>query len=127
MNKQHDEIKEYLDKIQASVPLPRNLLKRGSIEEILSSQKLIDENTEKLKNEQPEDLVAVNDGVIQYVPGDIENINVDEVVDKLGHVEGLSNLLNIYYCQENSYFVLVFCKMFENFKFDLDYHNKGIS
>ena len=28
LSKQHDEIKEYLDKIQASVPLPRNLLKR---------------------------------------------------------------------------------------------------
>ena len=86
LSKQHDEIKEYVDKIQASVPLPRNLLKRGSIEEILSSQKLIDENIEKLKNDQPEDLVEVNDGVIQYVPGDIGNINVDEVVDKLGYI-----------------------------------------
>ena len=96
LSKQHDEIKEYLDKIQASVSLPRNLLKRGSIVEILSSQKLIDENIEKLKNDQPEDLVAVNDGVIQYVPGDIENINVDEVVDKLGYVEGIRNLLYIH-------------------------------
>ena len=67
LSEQHDEIKEYLDKIQASAPLPRNLLNRGSIEEILSSQKLIDENIDKLKNDQPEDLVAVNDGVIQYV------------------------------------------------------------
>ena len=92
LSEQHDEIKEYLDKIQASVPLPRNLLKRGSIEEILSSQKLIDENIEKLKNDQPDDLVAVNDGVIQYVPGDIENISVDEIVDKLGCVEGMRNL-----------------------------------
>ena len=89
LSKQHDEIKEYLDKIQASVPLPRNLLKRGSIEEVLSSQKLINENIEKLKNDQPEDLVAVNDGVIQYVPGDIEIINVNEVVDKLGYVKGM--------------------------------------
>ena len=56
-------------KVQASVPLLRNLLKRGSIEEILSSQKLINENIEKLRNDQPENLVAVNDGVIQYAPG----------------------------------------------------------
>ena len=91
LSKQHDEIKEYLDKIQASVPLPRNLLKRGSTEEIISSQKLIDENIEKLINGQPENLVAVNDGVIQYVPGDIENINVDKIVDKLGYLEGMSN------------------------------------
>ena len=104
LSKQHDEIKEYLlDKIQASVPLPRNLLKRGSIEEILSSQKLIDENIEKLKNGQPEDLVAVNDGVIQYVLGDSGNINVDEIVDKLGYVEGTTNLLYIYYRQKNSF------------------------
>ena len=63
LSKQHDEIKEYLDKVQASVPLPKNLLKRGSIEEILSSQKLIDENIEKLTNEKPNDLTSVNDGV----------------------------------------------------------------
>ena len=89
LSKQHDEIKEYLDKVQASVSLSKNLLKSGSIEEILSSQKLIDENIEKLTNEKPEDLTSVNDGVIRYVPGDIGNINVDEIVGKLGYVEGM--------------------------------------
>ena len=92
LSKQHNEIKGYLDNVQASVSLPRNLLKRGSIEEILSSQKLIDEKVEKLSNQQPENLAAVNDGSIQYVPDDIGNINVDEIVDKLGHVEGICNL-----------------------------------
>ncbi len=91
LSKQHDEIKDYLHKVQASVSLPRNLLKRGSIEEILSSQKLVDEKIEKLRKEQPEDLEAVNDGCLQYVPDDIGNINVDEIVGKLGHVEGLCN------------------------------------
>ena len=89
LSKQHDEIKDYLDKVQASVSLPRNLLKRGSIEEILSSQKLIDEKIEKLRNAQPKNLAAVNDGGIQYLPDDIGNINVDEIVDKLGYVEGM--------------------------------------
>ena len=37
LSEQHDEIKDYLDKVQDSVSLPRNLLKGGSIEEILSS------------------------------------------------------------------------------------------
>ncbi len=60
---------------------------------ILSSQKLIDENIEKLGNEQPENLVAVNDGSLQYAPDDIGNVNVDEIVDKLGYVEGMCNLL----------------------------------
>ena len=69
-----------------SVSLPRNLLAKGSIEEILSSQKVIDENVEKLKNEQPEDLEPVNDGDIEYVPEAIEDINVDNVIKKLGDV-----------------------------------------
>ena len=89
LNKQHDEIKEYLDKVQASVSLPKNLLKRGSIEEILSTQKLIDENIEKLTNEKPDDLTSVNDGVIRYVPGDIGNVSIDEIISKLGHIEGM--------------------------------------
>ena len=73
------------------MPLPRNLLNRESIEEleVLSTQKSFDENIEKLRNDQPEDLVAVNDGVIQFIAGDIENISVDEVVVKLGYVDGI--------------------------------------
>ena len=91
LSKQHDEIKQYLDKVQASVSLPKNLLNRGSIEEILSSQKLVDKNIEKLTNEKPNDLTSVNDGVIRYVPGDIGNINVDEIVSKIGYIEGMYN------------------------------------
>jgi tripartite motif-containing protein 2/3 len=98
LSKQHDEMKDYLDKVQASVSLPKNLLKRGSIEEMLSSQKLIDEKIEKLSKQQPENLAAVNDGSIQYVPDDIGNINVDEIVDKLGHVGGMYNLWYITVC-----------------------------
>ena len=95
LSKQHDEIKEYLDQIQASVSLPKNLLKRGSIEEILSSQKLIDENIEKLINEKPEDLTSVNDGVIRYVPGDFVNMNVVEIVGKFGYIEGIYYVMYI--------------------------------
>ncbi len=105
LSKQHDEIKDYLDKVQASVSLPRNLLKRGSIEEILSSQKLIDEKIEKLGNEQPENLAAVNDGSLQYVPDDIGNINVDEIVDKMGYVEGMCNILYLQ-CQQFNIIVI---------------------
>ncbi|XP_028395967.1 E3 ubiquitin-protein ligase TRIM56-like [Dendronephthya gigantea] len=95
LNKQHDEIKGYHDKLQASMPLPKSLLKRGSIEEILSLQKQIDESIKKLQEEKPDDLTAVNVGDIQHVPGDIDNINVDEVVDKLGHIEEHSGFLNL--------------------------------
>ena len=92
LSTQHDEIKEYLDNVKASVSLPRNLLKRGRIEEILSSQKLIHKRIEKLGNEKPDDLDAVNDGGIQYVPDDIGMINVEEIVGKLGRVGGMFNL-----------------------------------
>ena len=105
LRKQHDEIKDYLDKVQASVSLPTNLLKRGSIEEILSSQKLIDEKIEKLRNEQPENLAALNDGSLQYVPDDIGNINVDGLIGKLGYVEGMCNLLYLQ-CQQYNIIVI---------------------
>jgi hypothetical protein len=87
------------------VSLPRNLLKRGSIEEILSSQKLIDEKIEKLKNEQPENLAAVNDGSLQYVPDDIGNINVDEIVGKLGSVQGMCNTVYLPTVQYYRYYL----------------------
>ena len=112
LSKQHDEMKDYLDKVQASVSLPRNLLKRGSIEEIISSQKLIDEKIEKLCNQQPEHLTAVNDGHIQYVPDDIGNIIVDEIVHKLGHVKGMSNLLHDMYITVST---------LQRFRFDFRY------
>ena len=80
LSKQHDEIKEYLDKVHASTSLPRNLLKRGSVEEILLLQKLIDEKIEKLANEKLENLNAVNHGNIRYVPDDLSKVNIDEIV-----------------------------------------------
>ena len=94
LSKQMNEIIQFLDKIQASLSLPRNLLKRGSIEEIISSQKLIDENIRKLKSDQPESLATVNDGGIQYVPGGIGNINVDEILGKLEYVQGMYKYVN---------------------------------
>jgi hypothetical protein len=86
LTKQHGEIKDHLDKVQTSVSLSRNLLKRGSIEEILSSQKVIGENVEKLENEQPKNLAPVNGGGIQYTPEEIGDIDYDEIVNKLGDV-----------------------------------------
>jgi hypothetical protein len=79
-------VKVYIIFFPGSVSLPRNLLTKGSIEEILSSQKAIDENVEKLRNQQPEHLEPMNDGDIEYVPEVIENINVDHLIKKLGCV-----------------------------------------
>ena len=101
LSKQHDKIKEYLDNVQASVSLPRSLVKKGSIQEILSSQKFIDEKIVDLGNRKPEKLDAVNDGDIQYVPDDIGKINFDETVDSLGYVDGKFKLLRNYHCYNN--------------------------
>jgi hypothetical protein len=78
-------IKVYIIFFPGSVSLPRNLLTKGSIEEILSSQKVIDENVEKLRNQEPEHFDPMNDGDIEYVPEVIENINVDHLFKKLGY------------------------------------------
>ena len=115
LSKQHDEIKEYVDKVQASISLPRNLLKRGSTEEILSSQKLIDEKIETLANEKPEDLEAVNHGDIQYVSGNLGKINVDEIFSKMGHVKGMCYSFVSVACSgdercSRTYDSLKFCK-----------------
>ena len=46
----------------------------------------MDENVEKLKHEQPDDLKPMNDGDIEYVPEVVDNINVDQLIKKLGIV-----------------------------------------
>ena len=56
---------------------------------------MIDGKIERLANEKPQDLDAVNDGSIQYVPDDIGKVNVNEIVGKLGHIEGRFILLHI--------------------------------
>ena len=103
LSRQHDEIKEYLGKVQGSVTLPRNLLKRGSIEEILSSQRVIDENIEKLRKDQPENLAPVNDGAIKYVPEVIDDSIADVTVHTLGCIGMLLQIENVVRCKTSSY------------------------
>ena len=47
---------------------------------------MIDENLERLEKEQPENVLPVSNGEIQYQPEDIGGINCDEIVAKLGYV-----------------------------------------
>ena len=87
LSKQNDDIKDYLRKVEDSASLPKNLLKGGSIEEIFSSRKMIDENIKQLNIEQPEDLAAINDGAVYYVPDDISNLNLNAIVGKMGQIQ----------------------------------------
>ena len=86
LTKQYNELTDYLNKVQASVSLSKNLLNGGSIEEILSSQKLIDENLVKLRKEQPRNFSPVNDGGIQFSPEDIGTIGCGEIMRKMGNI-----------------------------------------
>ena len=76
----------FLSAAIGSVSLSKNLLEKGSIEEILSSQKVMDENVEKSRVQQADDLEPLNDGDIEYIPEAIDDINVDQLVKKLGRV-----------------------------------------
>ena len=89
LSEQLDEIKEYLDKVQASVLLPKSLLKRGSIEEIVSSQKLIDEHIKTLTKERPKDCTAVNDGAICFVPSRGVDVNALASLSEIGYIGGM--------------------------------------
>ena len=46
----------------------------------------MDENVEKSKAQQPDDLEPLNDGDIKFIPEAIDDINVDQLVKKLGRV-----------------------------------------
>ena len=86
LSKQLAGIKAYVEKVKSSVILPKSLLEKGNNEEILSSQTMIDENIEKVKNELPKNLEPVHDGSIQYENEPINDLNVTEILDNLGEI-----------------------------------------
>ena len=86
LSKQLAALKAYVEKVKSSVNLQKSLLEKGNNEEILSSQTIIDENVEKVKNELPRNLKPVHEGSIQYKNKPINDLNVTEILDKLGEV-----------------------------------------
>ena len=77
------ELKSFLDKVKGSVDLSKNLLEKGNCEEILSTQKMIDESVEKAKKDCPKTTTPVHDGKIQYraKQHQIDDENLTKVLD----------------------------------------------
>ena len=80
---QTNELKSFLDKVKGSVDLSKNLLEKGNCEEILSTQKMIDESVEKAKKDCPKTTRPVHDGKIQYraKQHQIDDENLTKVLD----------------------------------------------
>ena len=89
--KQKDEVKVYLDKVKGSVEVTKNLLEKGTHEEILSLQNKIEENVKKVKNEQPTRTKPVHNGNIQYKANPVDNIDTTSNLDKMGEVGKIYN------------------------------------
>ena len=86
LTEQKNEVKGYVDKVKVSFNLAKNLFEKGNDEEILSSQKMMEENVEKRKAEQPWSMNPVHDGNIEYQDTKINDIDVTTLLDKMGEV-----------------------------------------
>ena len=86
LTEQKNEVKSYVDKVKGSFNLAKNLFEKGNDDEILSSQKMMEENVEKMKAEQPWSMNPVHDGNIEYRDTKINNIDVTTLLDKMGEV-----------------------------------------
>ena len=93
--KQKDEVKAYLDKVKGSVELTKNILEKGTHEEILSFQNEIEENLKKVKNERPTQMKPVHDGNIQYKANPVDNIDTTSNLDKMGEVGKLCIIIQL--------------------------------
>ena len=73
--KQSVAMKLQLDKVESSLDFSKNLLERGSQEDILSSQAMIQQTVETLEKERTQPTKPVHDGNIKYKRKPIRNEN----------------------------------------------------
>ena len=73
--KQSVAMKLQLDKVKSSLDFSKNLLERGSQEDILSSQAMIQQTVETLEKERTQPIKPVHDGDIKYKRKPIQNEN----------------------------------------------------
>ena len=86
LSKQHDEMKNYVEKVNGSLDMAKNLIKKGSNEEILSFQNKIEENVKEIESECPKMMEPMHNGGIQY-QGKATKCIVDHInLDDLGNV-----------------------------------------
>ena len=80
---QSNELEFFLNKVKDSVDLSKNLLEKGNCEEILSTQRMVDESVEKAKKDCPKITRPVHDGKISYraKQRQMNNENLTKVLD----------------------------------------------
>ena len=86
LTKQKTEVQDYMDKLKGSYNLAKNLFEKGNNEEILSSQKMIEENVKKMKAERPSTMKPVHTGNIEYKESKVNDVDVAKLLDKMGEV-----------------------------------------
>ena len=64
--KQSSALKSHVDKVESSLDFSKNLLENGNLDDILSSQGLLEQTIEKLDKDYPQTVKPVHDGNIKY-------------------------------------------------------------
>ena len=91
---QHNDMTAYLEKVNGSLVLAENIIKKGNEEEILSLGKEIEINASKIEKECPKMMQPVHNGSIEYRAKSSKS-TVDTINrNNLGNV---GRLLNFYY------------------------------
>ena len=86
LQNQKADMNIYVEKVKSSAQLSSNLLEKGTHEEIISNQNIIEENVQKVKNDRPTQMKPVHDGNIQYKANPVNNIDTINNLNNMGEV-----------------------------------------
>ena len=86
LSKEETEMKSFLERMKGSVALSQNLLERGTNEEVISSQKMIEGSVEKSQKEFPESVKPTAYTCIQYIKLPMDDGHLAELLNSLGTV-----------------------------------------
>ena len=79
--KQHDEMKTYIEKVNGSLEFAKNIIEKGSNEEILSLGNAIEVNANSIEKKCPKVMLPVHNGCIKYLQKKSSRDVVDNYVD----------------------------------------------
>jgi hypothetical protein len=66
LGKQQNDMKVYVEKVNGSLDLAKNILEKGSDEEILMLGKMIEKNASDIEKECPKMMQPVHNGSVEY-------------------------------------------------------------
>ena len=67
---QAEAISNYLQKVEKSLHRTNEVMKNSKLQELMTAQKMIDDDIQMLQNEKPQNLTSFQ---VQVVPGSVEN------------------------------------------------------